>query len=57
MIKEVIMDFNVNYYFENLDDKEDFFVKNIIKDSTNIIDLFDNFIVRFSPHERYFTVT
>lgn len=36
------MDFNVNYYFENLDDKEDFFVKNIIKDSTNIIDLFDN---------------
>ena len=34
------MEFNVNYYFEYLDDKEDIIAKNIIKKSKNIIDLF-----------------
>ena len=34
------MEFNVNYYFEKLDEKEDVIAKNIIKESKDIIDLF-----------------
>lgn len=36
------MEFNIKYYFENLENSDEIFVKDIIKDSTNILDMYKN---------------
>lgn len=36
------MKYEVNYYFENLDNKDELFVKEIVKDSKNILELYKN---------------
>lgn len=36
------MEFDIKYYFENINNSDEIFVKDIIKDSTNILDMYKN---------------
>ena len=36
------MEFDIKYYFENTNNSDEIFVKDIIKDSTNILDMYKN---------------